>query len=75
MRPGQDSVGGGRRHLDYLFIDTHPSLNEETAVTVEVARKLDVPRLLQPRARLDPRGGARRGTRDGLREGHGDEAA
>jgi septum site-determining protein MinD len=70
MRPGQDSVGGGRRHLDYLFIDTHPSLNEETlltitltdvllvvlrpdsqdyqgtAVTVEVARKLDVPRLL-----------------------------
>jgi MinD-like ATPase involved in chromosome partitioning or flagellar assembly len=56
--------------LDYLFIDTHPGLNEETllsfafsdlvvlilrpdqqdfqgtAVTVEVARKLDVPRLL-----------------------------
>ena len=57
-------------HLDYLFIDTHPGLNEETllsitisdvlvlilrpdrqdfqgtAVTVEVARKLDVPNLL-----------------------------
>jgi MinD-like ATPase involved in chromosome partitioning or flagellar assembly len=57
-------------NLDYLFIDTHPGLNEETllsiaisdlmviimrpdqqdfqgtAVTVEVARKLDVPRLL-----------------------------
>jgi MinD-like ATPase involved in chromosome partitioning or flagellar assembly len=56
--------------LDYLFIDTHPGLNEETllsiaisdvsvlilrpdrqdyqgtAVTVEVARKLDVPQLL-----------------------------
>jgi MinD-like ATPase involved in chromosome partitioning or flagellar assembly len=56
--------------LDYLFIDTHPGLNEETllsfafsdllvlllrpdrqdfqgtAVTVEVARKLEVPRLL-----------------------------
>jgi septum site-determining protein MinD len=56
--------------LDYLFIDTHPGLNEETllsitisgtlvivlrpdrqdyqgtAVTVEVARKLDIPRLL-----------------------------
>jgi len=55
--------------LDYLFIDTHPGLNEETllsmtlarqlvlilrpdrqdyqgtAVTVEVARKLDVPRM------------------------------
>ncbi len=59
-----------RLHLDYLFIDTHPGLNEETllsitisdvlllilrpdrqdyqgtAVTVEVARKLDVPKLL-----------------------------
>jgi MinD-like ATPase involved in chromosome partitioning or flagellar assembly len=59
-----------RLNLDYLFIDTHPGLNEETllsitisdvlllilrpdrqdyqgtAVTVEVARKLDVPRLL-----------------------------
>lgn len=34
MRPGQDSVGGGRRHLDYLFIDTHPSLNEETLLTI-----------------------------------------
>ena len=57
-------------HLDYLLIDTHPGLNEETlhlvaisdllvmilrpdrqdfqgtAVTVEVARKLDVPELL-----------------------------
>jgi MinD-like ATPase involved in chromosome partitioning or flagellar assembly len=57
-------------HLDYLFIDTHPGLNEETllsiaisdvlllilrpdkqdfqgtAVTVDVARKLDVQRLL-----------------------------
>lgn len=56
--------------LDYLFIDTHPGLNEETllsitvsdmlliimrpdqqdyqgtAVTVEIARKLDVPRLM-----------------------------
>jgi septum site-determining protein MinD len=56
--------------LDYLFIDTHPGLNEETllsitisdvlivllrpdrqdyqgtAVTVEVARKLEVPKLL-----------------------------
>ncbi|MEN9218189.1 MAG: MinD/ParA family protein [Gloeomargarita sp. DG_2_bins_126] len=56
--------------LDYLFIDTHPGLNEETllsiaisdclllilrpdrqdyqgtAVTVEVARKLDIPQLL-----------------------------
>src|SRR5206468_8575285 len=56
--------------LDYLFVDTHPGLNEETllsiaisdllvlilrpdrqdfqgtAVTVEVARKLDVPELL-----------------------------
>lgn len=59
-----------RLTLDFLFIDTHPGLNEETllsitvsdvlllilrpdrqdyqgtAVTVEVARKLDVPRLL-----------------------------
>jgi MinD-like ATPase involved in chromosome partitioning or flagellar assembly len=59
-----------RLNLDYLFIDTHPGLNEETllsitvsdvlvlilrpdrqdyqgtAVTVEVARKLDVPKLL-----------------------------
>ncbi|MBM2810289.1 MAG: CDP-3,6-dideoxy-D-glycero-L-glycero-4-hexulose-4-reductase [Chloroflexi bacterium] len=59
-----------RMNLDYLFIDTHPGLNEETllsiaisnalililrpdqqdfqgtAVTVEVARKLDVERLL-----------------------------
>ncbi|MEZ0263612.1 MAG: MinD/ParA family protein [Phycisphaerae bacterium] len=59
-----------RLELDYLFIDTHPGLNEETllsitisdalavvlrpdsqdyqgsAVTVELARKLDVPRLL-----------------------------
>ncbi len=59
-----------RLDLDYLLIDTHPGLNEETllsiaisdvvililrpdrqdfqgtAVTVEVARKLDVPRLL-----------------------------
>jgi MinD-like ATPase involved in chromosome partitioning or flagellar assembly len=59
-----------RLRLDYLFIDTHPGLNEETllsitvsdilvllmrpdrqdfqgtAVTVEVARKLDVPELL-----------------------------
>jgi MinD-like ATPase involved in chromosome partitioning or flagellar assembly len=59
-----------RLKLDYLFIDTHPGLNEETllsiaisdvlviilrpdsqdfqgtAVTVDVARKLDVPRLL-----------------------------
>jgi septum site-determining protein MinD len=59
-----------RLKLDYLFIDTHPGLNEETllsiavsdvlvlilrpdrqdfqgtAVTVEVARKLNVPRLL-----------------------------
>lgn len=57
-------------NLDYLFIDTHPGLNEETllsitisdilvvlmrpdrqdfqgtAVTVEVARKLEVPRML-----------------------------
>jgi MinD-like ATPase involved in chromosome partitioning or flagellar assembly len=57
-------------NLDYLFIDTHPGLNEETllsiaisdvlfiilrpdeqdyqgtAVTVEVARKLDVPKML-----------------------------
>ncbi|KGF73752.1 CDP-3,6-dideoxy-D-glycero-L-glycero-4-hexulose-4-reductase [Neosynechococcus sphagnicola sy1] len=57
-------------NLDYLFIDTHPGLNEETllsiaisdalviilrpdrqdfqgtAVTVDVARKLDVPKLL-----------------------------
>lgn len=61
---------GRTLNLDYLFIDTHPGLNEETllsiaisnvmviilrpdqqdfqgtAVTVEVARKLDVPRLL-----------------------------
>ncbi len=59
-----------RLRLDYLFIDTHPGLNEETllsiaisdvlvlilrpdhqdfqgtAVTVEVARKLQVPRML-----------------------------
>jgi MinD-like ATPase involved in chromosome partitioning or flagellar assembly len=59
-----------RLSLDYLFIDTHPGLNEETllsitisdvlivilrpdrqdyqgtAVTVEVARKLEVPKLL-----------------------------
>ena len=59
-----------RLGLDYLFIDTHPGLNEETllsitisdalviilrpdrqdyqgtAVTVEVARKLDVPKML-----------------------------
>lgn len=59
-----------RLNLDYLFIDTHPGLNEETllsiaisdifllilrpdqqdfqgtAVTVEVARKLDVPKML-----------------------------
>jgi len=59
----------GRLNLDYLFIDTHPGLNEETllsiaisdvlliilrpdqqdyqgtAVTVEVARKLDVPHM------------------------------
>ena len=59
-----------RLNLDYLFIDTHPGLNEETllsitisdvlvillrpdrqdyqgtAVTVDVARKLDVPELL-----------------------------
>jgi MinD-like ATPase involved in chromosome partitioning or flagellar assembly len=59
-----------RLDLDYLFIDTHPGLNEETllsiaisdvlliilrpdyqdyqgtAVTVDVARKLEVPRLL-----------------------------
>jgi MinD-like ATPase involved in chromosome partitioning or flagellar assembly len=59
-----------RLKLDYLFIDTHPGLNEETllsiaisdvlvlilrpdrqdfqgtAVTVEVARKLNVPRML-----------------------------
>ena len=59
-----------RLELDYLLIDTHPGLNEETllsitisdalvvilrpdrqdyqgtAVTVEVARKLDVPRML-----------------------------
>ncbi|MEA5516984.1 MinD/ParA family protein [Nodularia sp. UHCC 0506] len=57
-------------HLDYLFIDTHPGLNEETllsiaisdilvlilrpdrqdfqgtAVTVEVARKLEIPKML-----------------------------
>src|SRR5574340_560645 len=57
-------------HLDYLFIDTHPGLNEETllsiaisdvlviimrpdqqdfqgtAVTVDVARKLDVPKMI-----------------------------
>ncbi len=57
-------------HLDYLLIDTHPGLNEETllsitisdvliiimrpdqqdyqgtAVTVEIARKLEVPRLM-----------------------------
>jgi MinD-like ATPase involved in chromosome partitioning or flagellar assembly len=63
----QDLVS--RLRLDYLFIDTHPGLNEETllsitvsdvlivilrpdrqdyqgtAVTVEVARKLDVPKL------------------------------
>jgi MinD-like ATPase involved in chromosome partitioning or flagellar assembly len=40
--------------LDVLMIDTHPGLNEETllsiaisaSVTVEVARKLDVPRLV-----------------------------
>lgn len=61
---------GEKLKLDYLFIDTHPGLNEETllsiaisdslvlilrpdrqdflgtAVTVEVARKLNVPRLL-----------------------------
>jgi septum site-determining protein MinD len=60
----------GVLNLDYLFIDTHPGLNEETllsmtisntlvlvlrpdrqdyqgtGVTVEVARKLDIPRLL-----------------------------
>lgn len=59
----------GRLNLDYLFIDTHPGLNEETllsiaisdvlliilrpdqqdyqgtAVTVDVARKLDVPKM------------------------------
>ena len=59
----------GRLNLDYLFIDTHPGLNEETllsiaisdvlliilrpdqqdyqgtAVTVDVARKLDIPRM------------------------------
>jgi MinD-like ATPase involved in chromosome partitioning or flagellar assembly len=59
-----------RLKLDYLFIDTHPGLNEETllsiaisdvllivlrpdqqdyqgtAVTVDVARKLDIPRML-----------------------------
>lgn len=59
-----------RLNLDYLFVDTHPGLNEETllsvtisdvlllimrpdqqdfqgtAVTVEVARQLEVPRLL-----------------------------
>ncbi|GIW11306.1 MAG: CDP-3, 6-dideoxy-D-glycero-L-glycero-4-hexulose-4-reductase [Dehalococcoidia bacterium] len=61
---------GSRLRLDYLVIDTHPGLNEETllsiaisevlllllrpdrqdfqgtAVTVEVARKLEVPRML-----------------------------
>jgi MinD-like ATPase involved in chromosome partitioning or flagellar assembly len=61
---------GARLRLDYLFIDTHPGLNEETllsiaiseilvlilrpdrqdfqgtAVTVDVARKLDVPNML-----------------------------
>ena len=91
MRPGEDSVGGGRRHLDYLLIDTHPGLNEETllsitltdvllvvlrpdsqddqgtSVTVEVARTLDVPRLLllinkvllaSDSAALAPEGGA-----------------
>ncbi|MBI3966388.1 MAG: MinD/ParA family protein [Chloroflexi bacterium] len=60
----------GRLRLDYLFIDTHPGLNEETllsitisdvllillrpdqqdylgtAVAVDVARRLDVPRML-----------------------------
>jgi MinD-like ATPase involved in chromosome partitioning or flagellar assembly len=70
-----DRLGEGFQHLldtlrlDYLFIDTHPGLNEETllslaisdalvlilrpdrqdfqgtAVTVEVARKLEVPKL------------------------------
>jgi len=59
----------GRLNLDYLFIDTHPGLNQETllsiaisdvlliilrpdqqdyqgtAVTVDVARKLDVPKM------------------------------
>ena len=59
-----------RLNLDYLFIDTHPGLNEDTllsiaisdvlliilrpdqqdyqgtAVTVDVARKLDIPRML-----------------------------
>jgi MinD-like ATPase involved in chromosome partitioning or flagellar assembly len=61
---------GNALNLDYLFIDTHPGLNEETllsitladtlmvilrpdrqdyqgtAVTIEVARKLDVPEML-----------------------------
>lgn len=61
---------GRRLHLDYLLIDTHPGVNEETllsiaisdmlvlimrpdqqdfhgtAVAIELARKLDVPRLL-----------------------------
>ncbi|MFN8533389.1 MAG: MinD/ParA family protein [Dehalococcoidia bacterium] len=61
---------GSRLRLDYLLIDTHPGLNEETllsiaiseilvlimrpdrqdfqgtAVTVDVARKLDVPKML-----------------------------
>jgi len=60
---------GRRLNLDYLFIDTHPGLNEDTllsiaisdvllvilrpdqqdyqgtAVTVDVARKLDIPRM------------------------------
>jgi MinD-like ATPase involved in chromosome partitioning or flagellar assembly len=63
----QDLIG--RLELDYLFIDTHPGLNEETllsivlsdalivllrpdkqdyqgtAVTVDIARELEVPRL------------------------------
>jgi MinD-like ATPase involved in chromosome partitioning or flagellar assembly len=61
---------GSALNLDYLFVDTHPGLNEETllsvtiadmllvilrpdrqdyqgtAVTIEVARKLDVPEML-----------------------------
>lgn len=78
LREGYDArlLNDGFRHLiqklqlDYLFIDTHPGINEETllsviisdvlivilrpdkqdyqgtAVTVEVARKLDVPKMM-----------------------------
>ena len=78
LREGYDArlLNDGFRHLmqrlqlDYLFIDTHPGINEETllcaiisdvlvvimrpdkqdyqgtAVTIDVARKLDVPKML-----------------------------